>query len=258
MRARAVVVVVVAAAGAVRAEPRPQPVDIKPYRDKLIVLQDGAGGIYVVSPDKDEPHAFYGAGKTLYEQRVVTYSADGSVGRWDVGLFAPRVPRHQPGSISRMEDGTYRRYCGGEDVAGLTQLTGDKARQVLDRSAFVTPGVIHTPHLLARDDSGVYYYVDQLSERYGGNGFRVFVGRKGGMKELPLTDVTRDSGGEVYSTKAGDLRFVATSDDGKHTATWIRGDKRTTLVFLEPDDNWPLIFKDLGIYTFIGTICENM
>ena len=43
------------------AEPKPKAVDIKPFREQLIVLQDADGGTYVVLPGKDS-RLFYGVG----------------------------------------------------------------------------------------------------------------------------------------------------------------------------------------------------
>jgi hypothetical protein len=40
--------------------------------------------------------------------------------------------------------------------------------------------------------------------------------------------------------------------------TWIRGEKRTDLVGLDLDVNSRLIFRDLGVYKFTGTICDNI
>jgi hypothetical protein len=247
-------VVGAAAMTATAGEPKPRAVDIKSFRDHLIVLQDGQGATYVVDPTS-EGRAFYGTGKTLYEQIVVTRSRDGESGMWDVGVFAPRVPQLRPGSITRKPDGTYHRFCDAEDVV-LTERTGDQARAILDRSTFMTSATIRAPRLLARDDTGVYYYVDELRQPYGGNGTRVFVGKKGAMKEMPLVDVTVDSGGAIYATKSGDLRLVRDNEPQK--VRWVRGDKVTELKILDLDINSPLIFRDLGIYGFIGTICENL
>ena len=40
----------------------------------------------------------------------------------------------------------------------------------------------------------------------------MFVGKKGAMKQLPLTDVASDTAGEVFATKTGDLRLVAIAE----------------------------------------------
>src|ERR1700733_5531688 len=53
------------------AEPKPSVVEIKSFRDQLIVLRDAQGGTYVVLPGSDS-RAWYGGAKTLYEQVVLT------------------------------------------------------------------------------------------------------------------------------------------------------------------------------------------
>jgi hypothetical protein len=189
---------------------------------------------------------------------IIGSSSDGE-GRWDYSTWAPRVPDGPHlGSLEHKKDGSYQKTCRGKDDLGLTELSGEKAKAVLDKSAFVTMGIIHVPHLLARDDSGVYYYVDRIAKVYGGKGYRVFVGKKGAMKQMPLTDVASDSAGDVFSTKSGDLRLVRNTDSNKETMTWVKGEKRTELVFLDTDVNSVVIFKDLGIYTFLGTLCDNI
>jgi hypothetical protein len=133
----------------------------------------------------------------------------------------------------------------------------DKAKPILDKAQFMSTAFIRRPHLLARDDSGVYYYVDVIRKEYGGKGYRVFVGKKGAMKQRPLTDIATDSAGDVFATKTGDLRMVKDNTEGKQTITWVKGEKRIQLSFLDTDVNSQLIFKDLGVYSFTGSICEN-
>ncbi|MBX3161075.1 MAG: hypothetical protein KF773_34260 [Deltaproteobacteria bacterium] len=242
------------------AEVTPQPVDLKPIRDKLLVFADSAKGFYVLylgDGKSPERRLFYGTGKTLYEQRIIGYSRNGQ--QWSLSTWAPRIAEMRPGSFEQKSDGTYLKSCDGKDDHVLTLLTGDKAKAVLDGMPVMTEMLVQRPHLLARDDAGVYYYVDRLAERYGGKGYRVFVGKKGAMKQMDLTDLAADSGGEVFSTKTGDLRLTRTaSADGGNKATWIRGDKREELVTLNVDVNSPLIFRDLGVYKFTGTICDNI
>jgi hypothetical protein len=254
----AVVGVAVAVASVVAADPAPKPVDIKALKSKAVILQDAQGGTYVVFRG-DDPKVFYGPNaKTVYEQVIVGSSSDGE-GGWEFNTWAPRVPEGAHlGSLEHHKDGTFQKTCRGKDDMGLTELSGDKAKAILDKTAFVTMGIIHVAHLLARDDSGVYYYVDRFAKIYGGKGYRVFVGKKGAMKQMPLTDVASDSAGDVFSTKSGDLRLVRNSENNKETMTWVKGEKRTELVFLDTDVNSVVIFKDLGVYTFLGTLCDNV
>ena len=238
------------------ADPSPKPVDVKALRANATVLTDAQGGIYVVFLGEDK-RLFYGPNaKAVYEQ--IIFGSGSSGDSYDLSTWAPRLPGVRYGGFARKEDHTYSKSCDGKDDAVLTELTGDKARAILDKTAFLTSGIVRVAHLLARDDSGVYYYVDRLAKTYGGKGYRVFVGRKGAMKQMPLTDVASDSAGEVFSTKSGDLRLVRNTDNAKDTMTWVKGEKRSDLVFLDTDVNSQVIFKDLGIYTFLGTLCDNV
>ncbi len=254
---------VVVFGGLAHAEPTPQKVDIKPFRDELLVFADSQGNHYVVKPAKpgtdktpsEIGRLWFGTpGKPLYEQRVVGGSRNGKA--WDITTWAPRIDNIRPGYFQFHADGTYSKGCGDQPNVPLTQLTGDKAKAVLDKTPLMTEYLMRRAHMLARDDRGTYYYVDRLHAGLGGKGYRVFVGKKGAMKQLPLTDVATDTGGEVFSTKSGDLRLDHQNRDQK--MAWIRGEKRTELVTLDVDANSPLIFSHLGIYPFLGTICDNM
>ncbi len=245
----------VLATGVAAAEPKPKPVDIKTIREHLQVFRDPDGAIYVAYPGV-AGRLFYGPpkSKNVYEQIITGRSTDTSKGRWDLSAHTPRVPNFQPGSVGRKEDGTYYRYCGGDNYTTLTELTGDGARTILDKSIFMSTAMIRRPHMLARDDAGVYYYVDVIRNEYGGKGYRVFVGKKGAMKQRPLTDIATDTGGDVFGTKTGDLRIVRDTADSK--VQWVKGEKRTQLISLDTDANSALIFRDLGVYAFTGNICE--
>jgi hypothetical protein len=264
MRARGWVVLalgltlsVAIAAAEVPKEPKPIVVDIKPIKDRLIVARDAAGGTYVVFREQgSESRAWYGTGKNLYEQILTGGSTDGDA--WSLTAWTPRLAEIRSGSIDKRKDGTFFKQCDGKDDAVLTQLTGDAAKAVLDKFTFFSSALIRRPHLLARDESGAYYYVDRITQLRGGKGYRVFVGRKGAMKQMTLTDVASDSAGQVFSTKTGDLRLVRTEQEGKSSTAWVKGARKTELIPLDTDANSPLIFNDLGIYKFTGTICDNI
>ncbi len=242
-------------------EPEPFPVDLNPNKEPVIVLADANGATYVVVGDtpSTKKMVFYGTGKLLYEQITVGGGRNGD--SWSISTWSPRIPEIRPGGIMKRKDGTYFRSCAGLDDAVLTEVTGDKAKAILDKSKFLSPGLVRRPHLLARDDMGIYYYVDKLAERHGGKAYRVFVGKRGSMKQVPLVDIAMDSAGQVFSTKTGDLRLVDTFDretGTKKSSTWVKGSKRTELFILDLDVNSPIIFKELGIYKLVGGICDNV
>jgi hypothetical protein len=259
MRARAVIPLVVMALAhtALAGDPKPTVVDIKPFRAKLVVLEDAAGGVYIVLPDGKDTRVWYGTGKTLYEQLPYgSYSANGSA--WDATFWAPRVSNIQPASIQLKDDGSYHKWCGSDSDTPLKAVTADRVKMILDKSAIMSPIAIRISYMLARDDSGIYYYVDKIRDTLGGHGYRVFVGKKGAMKQQPLSDLATDIAGDVFATKSGEVRFVRGTAGDKSTATWVQGSNKTQLSLLDTDASSRLIFKDLGIYQFLGTLCDDI
>jgi hypothetical protein len=246
----------------VAASPDPQPtkVDIAPFRADLLVFVDAAGNTYVLKPatpnkTPNDARLFFAApGKPAYEQMVIGRSANGPA--WALNTWAPRIPGIRPAYFEKQADGSFRKLCADPDHATpLTQLTGDKAKQALDKTQVMTEFLVRRPHMFARDDTGTYYYVDRISQKYGGKGYRVFVGKKGAMKQMPLTDVATDVEGEVFATKSGDIRIDNRSK--KSQAYFVRGEKKVELITLDTDANSAVIFTDLGIYQFLGTLCDT-
>jgi hypothetical protein len=242
---------VIGAGTAMAGDPKPKPIDVAPFRDKLVVLEDASGGTYVVLLDKGSSRVWYGSGKTLYEQITTGYSADGDA--WDVPVWAPRVPNFQPGSVQKQQDGSFHRWCGGESDVPLKAVTADRAKTVLAHVAIMSTIALRVPYLLARDDAGIYYYIDKLR---GGANYRVFVGKKGAMKQLAMSDVATDPAGDVFSTATGEVRFVHDESD-KRSAAWVHGKDRMPLSLIDTDTASRLIFKDLGVYAFLGTLCDE-
>jgi hypothetical protein len=260
MAARGMVLGVIGALGlcglASAGDPAPKELDVKDLRSKLFVLEDAQGGTFIVLRDEHN-RIFYGPNnKAVYEQIQISTSSSGT--DWSIGVWAPKSDGLSPASLD-FKDGSYRIACTNvnPEPVPLKQVPADRAKQIIAKARFLSTGVVRRAHLLARDDAGVYYYVDGIAKDYGGHGERLFVGKKGAMKELPLLDTAIDSAGEVYSTRAGDMRLVFDRDEpGKDHASFIKGDKKTELRLLDRDLNARLIYRDLGVYQALGTPCE--
>ena len=227
-------------------------VDISSVKDKLSVYTDGEGG-YFATGSMQTDWLFYGDGKTMYQQRIVGSGSSGKGYEWSI--WAPRVKTLQLAGLETKND-RLTVTCGVKDSRVLTQLEADKTKLFFAKATFYPPLWQRQTRFLARDDDGTYYFVDELREEYGGQGYRVFVGAAGTMKEMPMTNVVEDSGGFIFATKGGSLKIIA---DKKHdTAYWVKGGKKAELTVLEPTDNRYLIYRSLGIYGSLGTVCDDL
>jgi hypothetical protein len=74
------------------------------------------------------------------------------------------------------------------------------------------------------------------------------------MKEIPLANVATDTAGEIFATKSGQLKLVA--NEGSK-AYWSKGGKKVELTIVDPWPNRYLIYRELGIYGALGTVCDD-
>lgn len=238
---------------------KPKPIDAKASADKLEVWKDDLGQFYVVPAanaftfEEAGAWVFYGDGKTMYQQRIVGSGTASKGYEWSI--WAPRVKTMQLATLEPKSD-RLTVSCGVKDARALTQLKADEAKTFFAKATFYPPLWQRQTRFLARDDDGVYYFVDELREEYGGQGYRVFVGEKGTMKEMPMTNVVEDSGGFIFATKGGSLKII--SDKKADTAYWVKGGKKIELTTLVPTDNRYLIYRSLGVYGTIGTVCDDL
>src|SRR5690606_33895296 len=165
---------------------------------------------------------------------------------WD-----PRV--NHRASVNQSK-GAWTVQCGKRETA-LRPLADEEAKKLVARAAFRKHPWKHEAYALARDDRGIYYYVDRLRVEHGGKGFRLFVGPKGSMKATKLTNVVSDSESDIFATKTGELRLILF----KKAATWVSRKDRTELLNVPVLDNLPLVYSELGVYLGdLHTPCDHL
>ena len=240
------------------ADAKPKPIDIRPVIDQLDVYKDDLGNVLVTPKplamkDDHEKWVFYGDGKTMYQQRIIGTGVSGD--KLDWAIWSPRVRGMQMAQVTNDTNGAEVRCRNGDNgTQKLVPLPPDKAKAILTKAKFLPPLWERQAHFLARDDDGVYFYVDILREEYGGKGHRVYIGKQGAMKQQTMTNIVSDSAGEIYATKTGELKIIS-GTDGK--AWWKKGGKKTELVQLEPAKNRYVIYRELGIYGTLGVVCDD-
>lgn len=247
--------ILLALAGSAAADSKHDRIDMTDAAAKVDAYRDEAGKLYVLpkQPDHDNVRVltFYGDGRTMYLQGIGTYSNDR--GNLTLAIWAPRAKNMQNGRLERSADGKANVSCrmanSKFERKPLDRLSDEDTAKLLATARFEPIFWDRRVLFFGRGDSTTYYLVDVLRE--DGGGHRLFVGRKGQMKEVVVTDFTKDSGGIAIVTKGGDLLIRG------DTAEWKRGKTVTAISPLEPLKNAFLIYRELGVYGRLGTICED-
>jgi len=231
--------------------------------EKTIVCSDGKSAYVVLAPDEQRIYKlYYGNGKKF--ARVP--HPDALLGG---GTFLdPR--NYNPGANPNFRGADMRLYssvaanastcvvqCGTRRTE-LKMLDGKIASATLRAASFEAPLHKRKPHVLTRDEKGNYYYVDRGNTAETEKNFRLFLGPRGRLKLQAMSNVIADSQGEIFSTKNGSLRFIA--GPGGQQSSWIQGKKVTKLTAIPVEENYGLIYNDLGVYAGerLGTPCDDL
>ena len=237
---------------------------VSPAIDKMVLLTDGKSHYIAVVPfDRSADTLFYGDGKRFFSVPIQGGGAQGRE-RFNVTFVDPRyyIQFTQKSDLS-MHDGKYTVTCGKTETA-LTVVADAQAKPMLKAASFEKSPRKWQAYALARNNAGVYYYVDHnYIDRRGGDGddkagrnFRLFIGPKGNLKLQKMTNIVSDSEGDVFSTKTGSMRMVL----GKKEPTWIQKGKPSTLLSVPIDENMSMIYTELGVYAGerLGTPCDDL
>ncbi len=152
------------------------------------------------------------------------------------------------------EEGTCEVTCGTHTTA-LNLLPNDEMQSFVEGVEVVKAEPPRIPHALARDRRGIYYLVDRSQEPGRERDFRLYVGPLGNLKRQSMRNVVSDSEGEIFSSKAGELRFILGAED----ALWITGKRQRKLLKVPIEDNWNMIYNRLGVYfgAKLGNPCDD-
>jgi len=242
---------------------KPQPADLGEDRAKLKGLTDGQGHYLLYNAEK--PYSgplLAGDGKTFHLTRTFGGGASGDE-RWDVVFWDPRIPNTGNGRPSLSMEDTGKKfslYCGKKNIP-LTALSDEENAALLKTATLLTARWTRFPEKLIRDDFGNYFFVDRLRTEEPGDrrDFRVFMGPRGKMKQLPLKDIVDDSEGTIFSTRDGVLRLITTDQGSRQQVfKWVVGKVETKLIEVPVEANVRMIYQDLGPYSGqpLGTPCD--
>jgi hypothetical protein len=233
----------------------------KVLMERSSVCTDGKSAYYVRYPDeRNINRMYYGNGKKFnriaqgsngrfFEPRYLDPSVDPK-GRYPEMRFYSTVEVHE-------SKGTCTVICGTRR-SELKLLDTKAAAEILSTASYAPPLHTRKPHVLTRDDQGNYYYVDRGNTPETEKNFRLFTGPRGSLKQRTMTNVVSDSQGEIFSTKSGQLRFIA--GPAGRDSSWVQGKKVTKLTPIPVEDNYQVIYSDLGVYSGerLGTPCDDL
>lgn len=258
---------VAAGSGSADADPaghkppsRRDEMDLSKIKPDLVLLHDGRGHYLATAPFAGGEWTFYGDGKVFHQLRVYSFSSDQGAGNSSRRFWSPIST---DADLILKGGNSWEVHCS--DRVTPVVAVGDAERaEILGRATFKRPFWTRQSHALARDDRGVYYYVDKLRDDRSATerekdpnpprGYRLHVGKKGRMKLQRLSDAVDDSKGLVLSTRKADLSI----DFEAKKVVWTVGRRRTELTFLPTDQNPLLIYRDLGLYKRLGVPCDDM
>jgi hypothetical protein len=240
------------------AAPAEKPVDdaadIAGFSDKLRAYTDGKSHYVVLVPfEISGPTFFYGDGKDFWLQRSFGGGRSGDEA-FNRSFWDPRSESAGEAEFAFRQK-EYKLDCAGRTTK-LTPVSDAESAKIVAAAHFHRPRWKWQSYWLARDEHGVYYYVDRQREPAGNKSFRLYVGPKGSLKLQKMMNIVSDSKGEIFSTKGGELRLVSSASDGK----WIKGHDTLKLTIVPIEDNHVLVYTDLGVYTGerLGTACDDL
>ena len=223
-----------------------EPADVpESLRRKLVLIHDGKGHYIAVAGYEHSSDGFFaGDGKTFYLQRVIGSGAEGDK-KFNLNFWDSRIPAAYQRAID-MNEGKYELTCGEKKIP-YQVVPAEQAQATLKKARFFKPRWRRAAMALARDDAGTYFVVDGPREDNDETRKpRLFVGPKGKLRELPLTDTIEDAKGMIFISDSGRLRVPPRGDEADWTDA-KGGVLKLTRLEIGPREG-KLIYKDLGLY----------
>ena len=232
--------------------------------EKIKVCTDGKGHYVLIQPHETQTvQLAYGDGKrftqvapppwvingyNFLEPRFYNKSMNHSFRGLDMGVY------------SEVQVDTDKNTCAvrcGERTIPLSWVAPEQAEKMVTEATYEPNPQKFVPYALLRDSKGRYYYVERGFLKTEERNFRVSIGPKGNLQVQKMKDVVSDSKGEIFSTVKGDLRLVV---DREAPSSWIEKNQQVELRPVPVDENLPLIYNELGVYTGarLGTPCDDL
>lgn len=225
------------------------PADKKVETSRLVLATDGKGRYFAADASNIED-LFVGDKKDLFFQRVFGGGTNGD-GDFDMSFWDPRAKGNA--SLTR-QGGKYTLSCGEKSVE-LKPVPAAESKRLIKAAKLRDTRWQRQGHGLARDEDGVYYYVDRSREK-DSDDYRVYVGVRGKVTGYPATLMVSDAAGEIWSF--GGSKLVLS--ERMRTAEVRTGEAVRPLIHLDLGEHARFIYTQLGAYQgeALGTACDGV
>ena len=231
-------------------------------RERTIACAAEGGQIVLAAPrEAEHPGVSYFDGQAL--MHLGEARSLGTEWFFEPRQFNPKAKKsflgHDMRYFSRLDADVPAGRCDlvcGERRIPLRLLDAEPKAAFLETTTYAPRPFQREPYVVARDRRGTYYYVDRGTTPDTRRDYRVYLGPRGAMKLQKMKDIVSDSEGEIFATRGGSLRLIV----GKKEALWISGGSKRELQVLAPEENWGLVYGDLGVYMAerMGSPCEDL
>lgn len=236
-------------------EPLPLAAEV---RATLQVATDGKGHYLAFVPlgGMDAP-LLAGSAEALHAQYVGGGGSSGTE-QFSLNFWDPRTHRGAEAELD-FHGGAYALTCGAQTIA-FTRLPPAQERAFLAKAKLLAPRWRRQAVALGRDDDGTYYFVDGPRDARAEEDLHLFIGRKGHVAPVKVTEVLRDGGRLLVESEAGTLSLpTGDSEQERRNPGQFRsaaGTKAVTAL-----DLWQqraMIYTALGAYAGerLGTACD--
>lgn len=215
---------------------------------QLVFATDGKGR-YVASVPSIRGPMVAGTTKGLFLQRVFGGGSDGK-GGFDRAFWDPRARRS---SFERSGD-AFVLTCGDTKVQ-LKPVSAAQAKRLFAKTPIYDVRWQRSAHAIARDDEGIYYYVDRARDEKVTD-YRIYVGLRGKVSVYAAQLLASDAAGDIF--QFGGSRLSVSAREGK---TEIRhGSEVRPLIHLDIGQHASLAYGALGAYRgeALGTPCDGV
>ncbi len=243
--------------GPIGSATKPSPVQEVPLKNPkegegLVLFSDGQGRYLAHNPALlNRSPVFFGDANKLYKQRTQSTGRSGK-GSYSITVWAPRFSEGYKRQFY-VKDGVSTRRCG--DVKTVLQpVPAAKAAKILAGAKLLEQRWVRGVTFFAMDSEPRYYVLDKALEPRNSQDYRLYVGAKGALRFVEVTDVSLGSGKKGrYVTAEGQLAV-----DYKVTTWTPKGGAAIELQVLSHFSRAKDIYTAFGTYDekMLGTICD--